>query len=288
VCTTCAIHICEKCSRSDRWHSDSKHFIDPDAYNWIEVKSSKASSSRKTRASGGSSAVGDGIARSGEQHRNAEVNNHDETDPDDTEYIDDDNNSENSSTASKRPRSFVNFSRPFRGGNTRQQSTYPYPPRTTAAAARPSVRQAAARALTRMSRQNGSDDGDGEGDEGDDDNSGDNNTNNNGNNTGDNSGEDDSNNVEQQGADGNHGSVPTRHPVPPSGFPLADQPVTPTPYDNLVYDIYEQIYGIRPVWYVLQAETPVFVSCWLRLASRAKRHEDKALTPNLPLTNRQE
>lgn len=48
VCDTCLLHICEGCARRGAWHTESKHFIDPDACDWTPKKQPRK---RKDRGS---------------------------------------------------------------------------------------------------------------------------------------------------------------------------------------------------------------------------------------------
>ncbi|GAB1311145.1 hypothetical protein MFIFM68171_01355 [Madurella fahalii] len=273
VCTTCTLHICEACSRSGRWHSDGKHFIDPDACDWTEKKikrkrgAQRRDTMRDERSNRGTPQPRSALAASSRESPGWTSSTKDDTDYDDDEYNGNgDNSPDGSNRAPKHPRlplpsidrlgptSVPASHSHAHSGRAAQASPAAssrdedgYHARITAAATRPNVRQMAAQALARMSQpdrhvQPSTNDGDDDNDE-------------------------DENVNGQKGVNGNvndrrgdlapsmtgsaaHGTShnPISTPARPdtSASRTTNQSPEAAAHDQLVLDIYQHIYGHRP------------------------------------------
>ncbi|KAL2018939.1 hypothetical protein VTK56DRAFT_10233 [Thermocarpiscus australiensis] len=205
VCSTCSIHICEDCSRGGRWHSDRKHFIDPDACDWVPQKITRTGRSRGGRPRGrGNHAASDTTIHVGPtmtattgpgegpsttkprrsrrlsarnnsgDHDDDDHDDHDDHDHDDDDEHHDKNNYEGDyiegdaghskpdSPGPKRRRlssddsGHPGASQESGGTETQQDTSHPVQKpgvQITAAATRPFVRQAAARAIGLLNEQ---------------------------------------------------------------------------------------------------------------------------------------
>ncbi|KXX79760.1 hypothetical protein MMYC01_202825 [Madurella mycetomatis] len=109
VCTTCTLHICEECSRSGRWHSDSKHFINPDTCDWTEKekkrrfrRAQRPTNMRADRGNRGTPQLGSALVGSSKESPRLASSTEDGTDYDGDEYSDNSDNGDDSSDVSNR------------------------------------------------------------------------------------------------------------------------------------------------------------------------------------------